>query len=55
MKIKKLFICKSRESTNLSTMKYYLMSIRMAVTKKTKDNTSDDVDMWRTWHTIVLM
>lgn len=48
MKTKKLFICKSRESTNLSTMKYYLMSIRMAVTKKAKDNTSDGVGMWKT-------
>lgn len=43
MKTIKFFICKSWESTKLTTMKYYLMSIRMAVTEMTKDNASDGV------------
>lgn len=55
MKTIKFFICKSWESTKLTTMKYYLMSIKMAVTKMTKDNASDGVGIWRTLHTVVLM
>lgn len=29
---------KNQASTNLTTMKYYLMSVGMAIAKKTKDN-----------------